>query len=415
MQVPLAIILNFPNSALISPTINGKIMTFERIPTRQRIVNTALELFARQGITETTTRQIADHAEINEVTLFRHFGNKHGLLLAVLQEFLQEYLLVTKLGESLLSSELKSEVDLADFLHHYIQSSLQALESVPELMRSLVGEAGQYPQESRQALAQGITQINQAIATALQENHSQLSIDAMGLATMINTCVLGYTIMVLTSDVELIWRSKEEFIHNLVKILIVQPDLKSATSAISNFKVQDIAAPVVRDILLQAKRQGLRDYAIAYILFGAGLSPEELVSLNQTDYLANKAGVLKIQERLVPLNQKIWEHRYGSPTNNPLTNYLKNRKDKHPRMFLSDSLQPLSTSELEHLWQGWQTSQIAIEQTQHTWRIEMLMRGIDQESFQIISGLTLREIAIYELKVKEYLALNRAIALDQST
>jgi AcrR family transcriptional regulator len=415
MQVPLAIILYFPNSALISSTINGKIMTFERIPTRQRIVNTALELFARQGITETTTRQIADHAEVNEVTLFRHFGNKHGLLLAVLQEFLQEYLLVTQLGESLISSELKSEVDLADFLHHYIQSSLQALESVPELMRSLVGEAGQYPQESRQALAQGITQINQAIATALQENHSQLSIDAMGLATMINTCVLGYTIMVLTSDVELIWRSKEEFIHSLVKILIIQPDLKSATSSISHFKVQDIAAPVVRDILLQAKRQGLRDYAIAYILFGAGLSPEELVSLNQTDYLANKAGILKIQERLVPLNQKIWEHRYGSPINNPLTNYLKNRKDKHPRMFLSDSLQPLSTSELEHLWQGWQTSQIAIEQTQHTWRIEMLMRGIDQESFQIISGLTLREIAFYELKVKEYLALNRAIALDKST
>jgi AcrR family transcriptional regulator len=413
MQVPLAIILNFPNSALIRPTINGKIMTFERIPTRQRIVNTALELFARQGITETTTRQIADHAEVNEVTLFRHFGNKHGLLLAVLQEFLQEYLLVTQLGESLISSELKSEVDLADFLHHYIQSSLQALESVPELMRSLVGEAGQYPQESRQALAQGITQINQAIAVALQEveHHVNLPTDPRNLANIINACVLGYTIMVLTSDVELIWSSKEEFIGTLVKILVAKPITKSA----STLKIQDISAPEVRNILLQAKRQGLRDYAIAYVLFGAGLSPEELVSLNQTDYLANKAGILKIQERFVPLNQKIGEHRYGSPTNNPLTNYLKNRKDKHPRMFLSDSLQPLSTLELEHLWQGWQTSQIAIEQTQHTWRIEMLMRGIDQESFQIVSGLTLREIAIYELKVKEYLALNRAIALDKST
>jgi AcrR family transcriptional regulator len=402
-------------------------MTFERIPTRQRIVNTALELFARQGITETTTRQIADRAEVNEVTLFRHFGNKHGLLLAVLQEFLQEYLLATQLGESLMPVEADRKVDLADFLSHYIQSSLQALESVPELMRSLVGEAGQYPQESRQALAQGITQINQAIATALLKNpafaKNHISIDPLSLATLINTAVLGYTIMVLTSDVELIWSSKEEFINSLVKILVANPALKSANS-VAKAEVQDISMDKVREILLQAKRQGLRDYAIAYVLFGTGISAEELVNLNQTDYLANKAGliagVIKVQTRTVPLNQKIGVHRYGG-TNNPLTNYLKNRKDKHPRMFVSETLQPLTTQELEHLWSSWQNhhnnnnNNLAIAQTQHTWRIEMLMRGIDRESFQIISGLSVEQIEIYEAKVKEYTAINRAIALDQST
>ncbi len=170
---------------------------------------------------------------------------------------------------------------------------------------------------------------------------------------------------------------------------------------------------------MQAKRQGLRDYAIAYVLFGAGLSLEELVNLNQVDYTANKesahkGGILQVRERLVPLNQKIWEHRYGSSTNNPLTNYLKNRKDKHPKMFLSDPLQPLTTLELEHLWQGWQNADISIDRTQHTWRIEMLMRGIDRESFQIISGLTISEIEVYEFKVKEHLAIQRAIALDRS-
>lgn len=398
--------------------LEGKPMTFERIPTRQRIVNTALELFARQGITETTTRQIADRAEVNEVTLFRHFGNKHGLLLAVLQEFLQEYLLATQLGESLMPVEADQEVNLADFLSHYIQSSLQALESVPELMRSLVGEAGQYPQESRQALAQGITQINRAIATALMENpafpKNHISIDPLSLATLINTAVLGYTMMVLTSDVELIWSSKEEFINILVKVLVASPVLKSANS-VTKAQVEDISMDQVRGILLQAKRQGQRDYAIAYVLFGSGISSEELVNLNQADYLATKAGVLKVQSRSVPLNLKIGSHRYGSATNNPLTNYLKNRKDKHPKMFLSETLQPLTTLELDHLWAGWQNHQLAIAQTQHTWRIEMLMRGIDRDSFQIISDLSWEEIEIYEAKVKEYTAINRAIALDQST
>ncbi|NJK64654.1 MAG: helix-turn-helix transcriptional regulator [Synechococcaceae cyanobacterium SM2_3_1] len=51
--------------------------------TRQRLLNTAKELFARQGITHTTTRQIAEAAGVNEVTLFRHFKSKQGLLLAV--------------------------------------------------------------------------------------------------------------------------------------------------------------------------------------------------------------------------------------------------------------------------------------------------------------------------------------------
>ncbi|AFY74870.1 transcriptional regulator [Synechococcus sp. PCC 7502] len=392
-------------------------MALERIPTRQKIVNTALELFARQGITETTTRQIADRAEVNEVTLFRHFGNKHGLLLAVLQEFLQEYLLVTQLGESLIPSEFKSTVDLSQFLYHYMQSSLHALESVPELMRSLVGEAGQYPQESRHALAQGITEINRAIANALQEAkpHLNSTSETLSLAKIMNACILGYTIMVLTSDVELIWSSKDEFIDSLVKLLIP----KSSSRLENNPEIQDIPEVEVRNILLQAKRQGLRDYAIAYVLFGAGLSADELVNLNQTDYSIdysiNKAGILKIQERLVPLNQKIFGHRYGTANNNPLTNYLKSRKDKHPRMFLSNTAQPLSTSELEQLWRSWHNLSFEIAQTQHTWRIEMLRRGIDHENFQIISGLPQSEILAYDLKVKEYLALQQAIALDKST
>ena len=54
--------------------------------TRQRLIDATLLLFAKQGIAETTTKQIAEQGEVNEVTLFRQFGNKQGLLLAVLEE-----------------------------------------------------------------------------------------------------------------------------------------------------------------------------------------------------------------------------------------------------------------------------------------------------------------------------------------
>jgi len=54
--------------------------------TRQRLIQSALTLFTSGGISAATTRQIAEAAEVNEVTLFRQFGNKQGLILAVIEE-----------------------------------------------------------------------------------------------------------------------------------------------------------------------------------------------------------------------------------------------------------------------------------------------------------------------------------------
>lgn len=48
--------------------------------TRQRIIDAANSLFQQIGYARTTTRAIAAEAGINEVTLFRHFGNKKNLL-----------------------------------------------------------------------------------------------------------------------------------------------------------------------------------------------------------------------------------------------------------------------------------------------------------------------------------------------
>ncbi|MCC6615655.1 MAG: TetR/AcrR family transcriptional regulator [Anaerolineae bacterium] len=53
--------------------------------TRQRIIDAAIGLFGEVGYSGATTRAIAERAGINEVTLFRHFGNKKNLLLACIQ------------------------------------------------------------------------------------------------------------------------------------------------------------------------------------------------------------------------------------------------------------------------------------------------------------------------------------------
>ncbi len=48
-----------------------------------RILEAASELFAERGYQATTTRLIAERAGVNEVTLFRGFGNKQGVLRAI--------------------------------------------------------------------------------------------------------------------------------------------------------------------------------------------------------------------------------------------------------------------------------------------------------------------------------------------
>ena len=60
-------------------------MTAEPSETRHRIIESAFSLFKAKGIDNTTTREIAQEADVNEVTLFRHFGTKDGLARAVLE------------------------------------------------------------------------------------------------------------------------------------------------------------------------------------------------------------------------------------------------------------------------------------------------------------------------------------------
>lgn len=59
---------------------------------RERILNAAYALFLSQGFKPTTTRQIAEAAEVNESTIFRVFTSKSKLFQAVLSHYVSERL-----------------------------------------------------------------------------------------------------------------------------------------------------------------------------------------------------------------------------------------------------------------------------------------------------------------------------------
>ncbi|MEA3245422.1 MAG: helix-turn-helix domain-containing protein [Gemmatimonadota bacterium] len=55
------------------------------IPTREQILAAAARLYAEHGFRGTTTRAVAEAADVNEVTLFRIFGSKEALILEAMR------------------------------------------------------------------------------------------------------------------------------------------------------------------------------------------------------------------------------------------------------------------------------------------------------------------------------------------
>lgn len=55
--------------------------------TKDKIIRAAIELVDEKGYKGATTRAIAERAGVNEVTLFRHFGSKQGILDAAIEKY----------------------------------------------------------------------------------------------------------------------------------------------------------------------------------------------------------------------------------------------------------------------------------------------------------------------------------------
>lgn len=55
--------------------------------TRDKIIEATLQLAHEKGYKGATTKKIANLAGVNEVTIFRHFGNKKGIVEAIIEKY----------------------------------------------------------------------------------------------------------------------------------------------------------------------------------------------------------------------------------------------------------------------------------------------------------------------------------------
>jgi AcrR family transcriptional regulator len=112
---------------------------------RERLIAAAIRVFERDGLRGATTREIAREAEVNEVTLFRHFQNKGGLLAAVMEHKMQIHM-------ELLETDSIWTGDLTRDLREYGKALYRSLGESEAFIRMLVGEAKRQPDYSRQMM-----------------------------------------------------------------------------------------------------------------------------------------------------------------------------------------------------------------------------------------------------------------------
>ena len=83
----------------------------EHLSERQkRVLQSAVILFSEQGYDKTTTKDIAQHAQVAEGTVFKHFKNKQTLLYAGLIPILKNNVIPVAL------TEFKTELTLTNDL-----------------------------------------------------------------------------------------------------------------------------------------------------------------------------------------------------------------------------------------------------------------------------------------------------------
>ena len=102
--------------------------------TRLRILDAAMRVFARDGVSGATTREIARVAKVNEVTLFRYFKNKNELLTQVVMQSCERY------GQVFAEASLNTRADVRRTVRTYATAYAKKLQENEDLIRTFIGE-----------------------------------------------------------------------------------------------------------------------------------------------------------------------------------------------------------------------------------------------------------------------------------
>jgi AcrR family transcriptional regulator len=123
------------------------------VDTGQRILEAATRIFARDGVSGATTREIARLAKVNEVTLFRYFKNKNELLRQVILQKCRKYEHVFAEAPFATADDLRRTVEA------YARIHVRILRENEDFIRTFYGELNRHPKLCRRLFVESAKQV----------------------------------------------------------------------------------------------------------------------------------------------------------------------------------------------------------------------------------------------------------------
>jgi TetR/AcrR family transcriptional repressor of mexJK operon len=138
---------------------------------RVTILSAGRQLFLSNGYQGTSVDQIAASAEVSKQTVYKHFGDKHELLLAIVNNALESTVAPFVERIEALAGTVDLEADLAALAADYLRAVLQ--EPVVQLRRLVVGEANRVPELAKHYYEQAPARTLEAFADCFSALHDR--------------------------------------------------------------------------------------------------------------------------------------------------------------------------------------------------------------------------------------------------
>ena len=149
--------------------------------TRARIAAAFLQLAAERGIDSTTTRAIAEAAEVSELTLFRHFGDKATLV----REAIREAAPTEQLRSHAVAIDASSPEHALEGLTACLRFLRDEMLQRADLVQFAIAESRRHP-ELREELMVGPRQAGMLLGEALRQAAPQLRPEVDPSATVLS-------------------------------------------------------------------------------------------------------------------------------------------------------------------------------------------------------------------------------------
>jgi AcrR family transcriptional regulator len=135
---------------------------------QQKIVETAIQLFAEKGYANTSTAEIAKASGVSEGTIFKHYGTKDKLLLSVILPFVSE--LFPYMAQELIKKTLsENTTTFEQFLRSLIKDRVEFVTENREIFQIVVKEIVYKDELKKELLPYALANIPPIFKKVLEE------------------------------------------------------------------------------------------------------------------------------------------------------------------------------------------------------------------------------------------------------